>query len=50
VKQQRSEQQWQDGQGHRQRALDAYRNAQLHGNLGEASTQWLEQRIGQLTH
>ncbi len=39
-----------DGQGHRQRALDAYRNAQLHGNLGEASTQWLEQRIGQLTH
>ena len=39
-----------DGQGHRQRALDAYRNAQLHGNLGEASTQWLEQRIGQLTY
>ncbi|MFM4829040.1 tetratricopeptide repeat protein [Aeromonas rivipollensis] len=39
-----------DGQGHRQRALDAYGNAQLHGNLGEASTQWLEQRIGQLTH
>ncbi|WP_368172682.1 tetratricopeptide repeat protein [Aeromonas sp. R2-1] len=39
-----------DGQGHRQRALDAYRNAQLHGNLGEASTQWLEQRIGQLTN
>ncbi|MFM5731217.1 tetratricopeptide repeat protein [Aeromonas caviae] len=39
-----------DGQGHRQRALDAYHNAQLHGNLGEASTQWLEQRIGQLTH
>ncbi|MBP0602872.1 tetratricopeptide repeat protein [Aeromonas sanarellii] len=37
-----------DGQGHRQRALDAYRNAQLHGNLGEASTQWLEQRIAQL--
>ena len=39
-----------DGQGHSLRALDAYRNAQLHGNLGEASTQWLEQRIGQLTH
>ena len=37
-----------DGQGHRQRALDAYRNAQLHGNLGEASTRWLEQRIAQL--
>ncbi|MFB2865410.1 tetratricopeptide repeat protein [Aeromonas sp. MdU4] len=38
-----------DGQGHSQRALDAYRNALLHGNLGEASTSWLEQRIGQLT-
>ncbi|MGY3978096.1 tetratricopeptide repeat protein [Aeromonas mytilicola] len=38
-----------DGQGHRQRALDAYGNAQLHGNLGEASTRWLEQRIAQLT-
>ncbi|MCE9944275.1 tetratricopeptide repeat protein [Aeromonas rivipollensis] len=38
-----------DGQGHRQRALDAYRNAQLHGDLGEASTRWLEQRIAQLT-
>ncbi|MDW4563003.1 tetratricopeptide repeat protein [Aeromonas rivipollensis] len=38
-----------DGQGHRQRALDAYRNAQLHGNLGEASTRWLEQRIAELT-
>ena len=38
-----------DGQGHSQRALDAYRNALLHGNLGEASTNWLEQRIGQLT-
>ena len=37
-----------DGQGHRQRALDAYRNAQLHGNLGEASARWLEQRIAQL--
>jgi MSHA biogenesis protein MshN len=37
-----------DGQGHSQRALDAYRNAQLHGNLGEASTNWLEQRIAQL--
>lgn len=37
-----------DGQGHSQRALDAYRNALLHGNLGEASTSWLEQRIGQL--
>ncbi|MEV3830797.1 tetratricopeptide repeat protein [Aeromonas allosaccharophila] len=37
-----------DGQGHSQRALDAYRNALLHGNLGEASTNWLEQRIGQL--
>ncbi len=37
-----------DGQGHSQRALDAYRNAQLHGNLGEASTSWLEQRIAQL--
>lgn len=37
-----------DGQGHRQRALDAYRNAQLHGELGEASTQWLERRIAQL--
>ena len=37
-----------DGQGHRQRALDAYRNAQLHGTLGEASTRWLEQRIAQL--
>ncbi|MGL5776409.1 MAG: tetratricopeptide repeat protein, partial [Aeromonas veronii] len=39
-----------DGQGHSQRALDAYRNALLHGNLGEASTNWLQQRIGQLTH
>ncbi|WP_447834053.1 tetratricopeptide repeat protein [Aeromonas veronii] len=38
-----------DGQGHSQRALDAYRNALLHGNLGEASANWLEQRIGQLT-
>ncbi|MEZ6930197.1 tetratricopeptide repeat protein [Aeromonas sp. S16(2024)] len=38
-----------DGQGHRQRALDAYGNAQLHGDLGEASTRWLEQRIAQLT-
>ncbi|MFM5560363.1 tetratricopeptide repeat protein [Aeromonas media] len=38
-----------DGQGHRQRALDAYGNAQLHGNLGEASTRWLEQRIAELT-
>lgn len=38
-----------DGQGHRQRALDAYRNAQLHGNLGEASASWLEQRIAQLS-
>jgi len=38
-----------DGQGHSQRALDAYRNAMLHGNLGDASTSWLEQRIGQLT-
>ena len=37
-----------DGQGHRQRALDAYGNAQLHGNLGEASTRWLEQRIAEL--
>lgn len=37
-----------DGQGHSQRALDAYRNAQLHGNLGAASTNWLEQRIAQL--
>ncbi|MGY3885983.1 tetratricopeptide repeat protein [Aeromonas aquatica] len=37
-----------DGQGHSQRALDAYRNAQLHGNLGEASARWLEQRIAQL--
>jgi MSHA biogenesis protein MshN len=37
-----------DGQGHSQRALDAYRNAQLHGNLGEASTSWIEQRIAQL--
>lgn len=37
-----------DGQGHRQQALDAYRNAQLHGNLGEASSQWLDQRIAQL--
>ncbi|MEM0556409.1 MULTISPECIES: tetratricopeptide repeat protein [Aeromonas] len=37
-----------DGQGHSQRALDAYRNAQLHGNLGEASSNWLEQRIAQL--
>ncbi|MEV3835588.1 tetratricopeptide repeat protein [Aeromonas allosaccharophila] len=37
-----------DGQGHSQRALDAYRNALLHGNLGGASTNWLEQRIGQL--
>ena len=37
-----------DGQGHGQRALDAYRNAQLHGNLGEASARWLEQRIAQL--
>jgi MSHA biogenesis protein MshN len=37
-----------DGQGHSQRALDAYRNAQLHGNLGAASTSWLEQRIAQL--
>lgn len=39
-----------DGQGHSQRALDAYRNALLHGNLGEASTNWLQQRIGQLTN
>ena len=38
-----------DGQGNSLRALDAYRNALLHGNLGEASTSWLEQRIGQLT-
>jgi len=38
-----------DGQGHRQRALDAYGNAQLHGELGEASTRWLEQRIAELT-
>ncbi|WP_421183341.1 tetratricopeptide repeat protein [Aeromonas enteropelogenes] len=37
-----------DGQGHSQRALDAYRNALLHGNLGEASTSWLEQRVAQL--
>lgn len=37
-----------DGQGHSLRALDAYRNAQLHGNLGEASTNWIEQRIAQL--
>lgn len=37
-----------DGQGHGQRALDAYRNAQLHGNLGAASSNWLEQRIAQL--
>lgn len=37
-----------DGQGHSQRALDAYRNAQLHGNLGAASSSWLEQRIAQL--
>lgn len=37
-----------DGQGHSQRALDAYRNAQLHGNLGEASASWIEQRIAQL--
>lgn len=37
-----------DGQGHRQQALDAYRNAQLHGNLGEASSQWLDERIAQL--
>lgn len=37
-----------DGQGHSLRALDAYRNAQLHGNLGEASTRWIEQRIAQL--
>ena len=37
-----------DGQGHRQRALDAYGNAQLHGDLGEASTRWLEQRIAEL--
>ncbi|MBP8160124.1 MAG: tetratricopeptide repeat protein, partial [Aeromonas sp.] len=37
-----------DGQGHSLRALDAYRNAQLHGNLGEASTSWIEQRIAQL--
>ncbi|WP_421143945.1 tetratricopeptide repeat protein [Aeromonas dhakensis] len=37
-----------DAKGHSQRALDAYRNAQLHGNLGEASTSWLEQRIAQL--
>ncbi|MEN9583565.1 MAG: hypothetical protein RLZZ616_571 [Pseudomonadota bacterium] len=38
-----------DGQGHSQRALDAYRNAQLHGNLGEASASWIEQRIAQLS-
>ena len=38
-----------DSQGYSTRALDAYRNALLHGNLGEASTNWLAQRIGQLT-
>ncbi|PJG58165.1 tetratricopeptide repeat protein [Aeromonas cavernicola] len=37
-----------DGQGNRQRALDAYRNAQLHGKLGEESANWLAQRIAQL--
>ncbi|MFM4705408.1 tetratricopeptide repeat protein [Aeromonas bivalvium] len=37
-----------DGQGHGQRARDAYRNAQLHGNLGEASQAWLGQRLAQL--
>ncbi|WP_429079914.1 tetratricopeptide repeat protein [Aeromonas bivalvium] len=37
-----------DGQGHGERARDAYRNAQLHGNLGEASQAWLGQRLAQL--
>ena len=37
-----------DGQGHGERARDAYRNAQLHGNLGEASQAWLAQRLAQL--
>lgn len=37
-----------DGQGHSQRAKDAYRNALLHGNLGEASQAWLSQRMAQL--
>ncbi|MGE6108692.1 tetratricopeptide repeat protein [Aeromonas sobria] len=37
-----------DGQGHGQRAKDAYRNALLHGNLGDASQEWLGQRMAQL--
>jgi MSHA biogenesis protein MshN len=37
-----------DGQGHSQRAKDAYRNALLHGELGEASQVWLSQRMAQL--
>ncbi|MFG0832679.1 tetratricopeptide repeat protein [Aeromonas bivalvium] len=37
-----------DGQGHGERARDAYRNAQLHGNLGEASQAWLGQRLAKL--
>ncbi|MBZ6074112.1 tetratricopeptide repeat protein [Aeromonas schubertii] len=35
--------------GNGARALDAYRSAQLHGGLGDASSQWLGQRIAALT-
>ncbi|MEW7865835.1 tetratricopeptide repeat protein [Aeromonas diversa] len=35
--------------GNGERALDAYRSAQLHGGLGDASSQWLGQRIAALT-
>ena len=34
-----------DKLGSRERALDAYQSARLHGGLGDATTQWLTQRI-----
>lgn len=35
--------------GNTAQALEAYRNAQLHGGLGEASSNWLAQRIAALS-
>ncbi|MDO2949924.1 tetratricopeptide repeat protein [Aeromonas simiae] len=35
--------------GNTAQALEAYRNAQLHGGLGEASNNWLAQRIAALS-
>lgn len=34
--------------GSRERALDAYQSARLHGGLGDTTTQWLTQRISAL--